>query len=390
MTRFAWEEVCEVLIRSLEYVTLKLANREIRCTIFRQDPAIQSGKMRNSGKIFLTVGLFALTFLSANCGTSSVGGPGPSTADPVRIALVPPGFTSPFHVAVQKGAEKAAKELGWQLDAVAAEREDDFAGQVAVFEQEIQKGVRAIAVNPIDSGAIANAVKKANSAKIPVLMHNMITPVDAGDVTEYIGYDQWSGAAKLGAYACELLHGKGYVFILTGIPGFHTNRRTGGFKWGLEKQCPDVRVVGEQTAEWEREEGVNVAAAALQQHPEINLFYGNSDEMDIGACIAAKKLGRKINQDIYCIGIDGNPVTLDLIAKGDLTATLGVYPEKIGETLVQQMEKVMRQEAVPRILETPSLVVTRENLDEYKSAKTWTTPIEGKPELDNGLPTGEQ
>ncbi len=319
---------------------------------------------------------------------------GTSTSTPVnsgkglRIAVVPPAFTSPFHVAVKAGAEKAAQKLGWQVDAVAAQKEDDFVGQVAVVEEEIQKGVAAIGINPIDSQAIVTAVKKANAARVPVFMQNLITPVAQGYVTEYIGYDQWNGAAKLGAYTCQLLNGKGNVFILTGIPGFHTNRRTGGFKWGLQKNCPAVRVVGEHSAEWDREEGVNVATAALQQHPEINLFYGNSDEMDIGACIAAKKLGRKVNQDIYCLGIDGNPVTLDLIEKGDLTATLGVYPEQIGETLVQQMAEVLRGEKVPQILETPSIVVEKSNLDDYRAAKTWTAPVEGTPELDNGKPSG--
>lgn len=113
---------------------------------------------------------------------------------------------------------------------------------------------------------------------------------------------------------------------------------------------------------------------ALQEHPDINLFYGNSDEMDIGACFSAKKLGRRVNQDIYCLGIGGNPVTPDLIEKKDVTARLGVYPEKIGETLVGQMRLVLQRQPVPQILETPSVVVDKSNLEDYKSAKTWTAP----------------
>lgn len=50
---------------------------------------------------------------------------------------------------------------------------------------------------------------------------------------------------------------------------------------------------------------------ALQQRPEIDLFYGNSDEMGIGACIAAEEMGRRVNEDIWCVSIDGNDVTLD-------------------------------------------------------------------------------
>jgi ribose transport system substrate-binding protein len=220
-------------------------------------------------------------------------------------------------------------------------------------------------------------------------MQNLITPVDEGTVVEYIGYDQWSGAAKLASYTCGLLDGQGEVFILTGIPGFHANRRTQGYKWGLEQWCPNVKVIGEQTAEWEREKAVNVATAALQQNPEIDVFYGNSDEMGIGACIAAQKLGRKVNEDIRCISIDGNDVTLDLIEKGQTTATLGVYPKMMGAIVIEQMAKVLDDQEVPYILETPSTIVDINNVADYKSGKTWTEPIKGNPEYDNGLPSGE-
>ncbi len=341
----------------------------------------------------LTIGslLIAVLLLFGCAGSDAApyaSSPGITPGIPLRVAVVPPGFTSPFHVAIKNGALQAGNERGWQVDIVAAEREGDFAGQVAVVEQEIQKGVAAIGVNPIDAKAIVTAVKRANQAHVPVFMQNLITPVDKGDVVEYIGYDQWKGAAQLAEYSCKLLNGHGSVFILTGIPGFHTNRRTGGYKWGLAKYCPQVKVVGEQTAEWEREKGVSLATAALQQHPEIDLFYGNSDEMDIGACLAAKKLGRTVNRDIFCLGIDGNPVTLDLIQKGDVTATLGVYPEKIGYTLIAQMDKYLHGETIPQILETPALVVDKANLDAYRSGKTWTEPTVGLPELDNGQPSG--
>jgi ABC-type sugar transport system substrate-binding protein len=258
-----------------------------------------------------------------------------------------------------------------------------------VVEQEVRKGVDAIAINPIDAKAIVTAVRAANEASIPVFMHNLITPVDKGDVVEYIGYDQWSGAANLAKYTCDLLNGKGEVFILTGIPGFHANRRTQGYEWGLAQWCPGVKVVGEQTAEWEREKAVNVATMALQQRPEIDLFYGNSDEMGIGACIAAGKMGRKVNEDIWCVSIDGNDVTLDLIEAGKTTATLGVYPNLMGRVVIQQMEKVLSGEKVPYILETPSIVVDVANVSDYRSGATWTEPVTGFPELDNGLPSGE-
>lgn len=313
----------------------------------------------------------------------------PGAGNKLRVAIVPPGFTSPFHTALKDGAIQAASQLGWDVDVVAAESEGDFAGQVAVVEQELQKNVAAIAINPIDAKAIVTAVRAANKANVPVFMHNLITPVDEGQVVEYIGYDQWNGAAKLAHYTCALLHSKGNVYILMGIPGFHTNRRTQGYKWGLQQTCPGVKVIGEQTAEWDRTKAIEVATVALQQHPEIDVFYGNSDEMGIGACIAATKIGRKVNQNIWCLGIDGNAVTLDLIEKGEMTATLGVYPDRMGATVIQQMQKFLDGESIPYILETSSIVVDQKNIADYKAGTTWVEPIPGVPELDNGKLTGK-
>jgi ribose transport system substrate-binding protein len=177
------------------------------------------------------------------------------------------------------------------------------------------------------------------------------------------------------------------VFILLGIDSIFSHRRTGGFKAGLEKNCPNVKVVGEQTAEWLRTKGSEVASIAWQQTPDIDVFYGNSDEMAIGAALAGEQLGKKINEDFFAVGIDGNQPTLDLLKEGKFSATLGVDPVNMGKTVVDTMQKVFDGEEVPEITLTPSVVVTPENLDAYLAGELWTDPVAGAPELDNDQPT---
>jgi ribose transport system substrate-binding protein len=109
--------------------------------------------------------------------------------------------------------------------------------------------------------------------------------------------------------------------------------------------------------------------------------------MNIGAALAAEKLGLKIGTDFFSIGIDGNKPTLDLIKEGKITATLGVDPTRMGEAVINAMEKVLNGETVPQVLLTPSVVVDSENIDDYLAGKTWTEPVAGAPELDNGKPT---
>jgi ribose transport system substrate-binding protein len=313
-----------------------------------------------------------------------------------HVAFVPPALTSPFHVAMVDGATARAAELGWTLDVQAPASEGDAQAFVTTVQQLLETGIEAISINPIDTNSAVTAVNAANEKGIPILAHNFITPFAEGEVASYIGYDQWGGAEALAKETCNLIAGKygstpeettGKVYILLGIDSIFSHRRTGGFKAGLEKNCPNVEVVGEQTGEWLRTKGQEVAGIALQQTPDIDVFYGNSDEMAIGAALAAEAAGLTINEDFFAVGIDGNQPTLDLLADNQFSATLGVDPYRMGVTVIDAMAKIFAGEEVPEILLTPSTVVTPENLQDYLDGKLWTEPVSGFPELDNDLPT---
>ncbi|MBZ0295317.1 MAG: sugar ABC transporter substrate-binding protein [Anaerolineae bacterium] len=312
------------------------------------------------------------------------------------VGFVPPALTSPFHVAMVEGATARAEELGWTIEVQAPASEGDFAAFVTTVEQMLELGVEAISINPIGTDSAITAVVSANERGVPILAHNFITPFDEGTVETYIGYDQWGGAESLAAYTCELIAGKydstpeetsGKVFILEGIDSIFSHRRTGGFLAGLEKNCPNVEVVGSQSAEWLRTRGQEVAAIALQQNPDIDVFYGNSDEMAIGAALAAQDLGLVINEDFFAVGIDGNQPTLDLLADGEFSATLGVDPYRMGVTVIDAMAKIFAGEEVPEITLTPSVVVTPDNLEAYLAGELWTEPVAGFAEFDNDEPT---
>ena len=320
----------------------------------------------------------------------------PAEGAAVRVGFVPPALTSPFHVAMVDGATARTEELGWELVMQAPASEGDFQAFVTTVQQILETGVDAISINPIGTDSAITAVKAANEKGVPILAHNFITPFSEGEVATYVSYDQWGGAEKLAAHACELIAAKhgmtaaettGKIYILLGIDSIFSHRRTGGFKAGLEKNCPNVEVVGEQTGEWLRTKGQEVAAIALQENPDIDVFYGNSDEMAIGAALAGEQLGLVINEDFFAVGIDGNPPTLDLLREGKFSATLGVDPYRMGVTVIDQMQKILNGEEVPLITLTPSVVVTPENLEDYLAGNLWTEPIAGAPELDNDLPT---
>jgi ribose transport system substrate-binding protein len=339
--------------------------------------------------------LLLVLFVVAAIVLTQIGAP-VKAQDTHYVGFVPPALTSPFHVAMVDGAKARAEELGWTIEVQAPASEGDFQAFVTTVQQLLELGVEAISINPIGTDSAVAAVTAANEKGIPILAHNFITPFSEGEVATYIGYDQWGGAEALAIHTCDLIAEKygmdaadttGKVFILTGIESLFSHRRTGGFLAGLEKACPNVEVVGEQTGEWLRTKGAEVATIALQATPDIDAFYGNSDEMAIGAALAAEQLGMTINEDFYSVGIDGNPPTLDLLGQGKFSATLGVDPYRMGVAVIDAMAKIFAGEEVPEVILTPSVVVTPDNLEQYLAGELWTEPVAGVPEIDNGLPT---
>lgn len=332
--------------------------------------------------------ILVLLFMPAIC-------PGTTPADKNQaeqtvLGLIPSGNTSPFHQELIKGVISEAANHNWTVITLPPDSEENITSQKLAMRDLINRNARIICLNTLNTSALTPEIQAATDAGIPVILYNTLTPAQKLNISEYIGYNQYTGSADLGSYASRTLAEKkneapetvqGKVFILRGLPGFHADQRTAGFITGLTPSH-GITIADQKVAGWDRETAEKIAIAALKDHPDINIFYGNNDEMAIGSAMAVSERGKKVNTDLLCIGIDGNTPTLDMIRNGTMTATLGVYPYKMGSTVFQQAVKILKGEQVPMFLETPSTVVDIHNLDAYLNESTWTEPIESVPEKE--------
>ncbi len=51
------------------------------------------------------------------------------------------------------------------------------------------------------------------------------------------------------------------------------------------------------------------------------------------------------------------------------------------------VDRILKGQTVPQVVLTPSTIVDLSTLADYIAGKTWTEPVAGAPELDNGKPT---
>jgi len=317
--------------------------------------------------IFLLAGV--VLFTVATCGRGDK-----PAADGFTIALVMKTLNSPFFIDMQKGAEDAASSLGVNLIAQAAERELDVEKQMQIVENLIQRKVDAICVTPSGSREIVPAIVKANRAGIPILVVD--TRVDAatleeagGQVATFIGSDNVEGGRIAAKYVVKLLGGEGKVAILEGIPGHETgDSRLSGFHEVVD-QIPGIEIVASQTANWERDQGVNVFQNILQSHPEIQALFTCSDLMALGAIEAIAAAGR--TGDLILVSFDALPEARAAILQGTMNGSVAQHPYDMGKLAVENAYRLLNGQSIPAEIPVRIELITRQSTDSAA-----TLPIE--------------
>ena len=83
---------------------------------------------------------------------------------------------------------------------------------------------------------------------------------------------------------------------------------------------PDMKIVAEQTAEWNRAKGMALMESWLESDKDIDVVACENDEMAIGALMAIEEAG-KLGK-ITVGGIDATPDALDYLKSGKLAVTV--------------------------------------------------------------------
>jgi ABC-type sugar transport system substrate-binding protein len=241
------------------------------------------------------------------------------------VCLVQIDLSHPFHLGEVEGAKEAAKRYNFDLRVTSGE--GDVNKQIQAFENCVNEGVDAIAVNFIDFNAFGPAMEKAEAAGIPVVcLHS--TP--DGCVTT-LGFDELYTGHEVGKYGVELLEQAPCwpdceAANIQGLLGQGLNEaRSGG--WKEEMEAAGVTVVASEPTDWQPEKAVAAMENWLVAYPDLDLVYGNSDGLTVPAAEAAQAAG---NTDILFTSVDGSDFALEAIQNGVLRSTFMYAPEYSG------------------------------------------------------------
>ena len=247
-------------------------------------------------------------------------------------------LNNPFFVTLTEGAKKAASEKNVEL--VVVDAGDDAAKQTSDIEDLVSRNVGVLIVNPVDSDAVAPAVKSAMSQGIKVIAVDR--GVNGVDVDCQIASDNVAGARMATEYLMELVGEGAKVAELQGVPGASaTIDRGAGFHQVADQS---LQVAASQTANFNRAEGMTVMENILQSDGTIKGVFAHNDEMALGAVEAVAASGK----DIKIVGFDATDDAQKAVKDGKMAATVAQKPDKMGETAIGTAVKIIAGETVEK------------------------------------------
>jgi len=295
----------------------------------------------------------------------------------IVIGYAPTGYEPTNFAGLQeRGALAALDELGlnyeWALNAPS--EYGAIEEQNEIIESLIERGVDVVWFGPQNVNLQRNAIKRLNEASIPVFMmgtskpdvkHGMEPwPEEELPVISWIAEDYFAAGRQMGHWIVDRLEGEGEMAIIYGPAGDWRTDGRGYTAKGIIEGESDIKVVYEHHADWQEEEAFRATQFLFTAHPDIDLIYGMSSAMALGATSATKVQGKL--DEVIITGMGGINRELKSIADGELDMTLFRDTVSLGRKFVDGLMRLLKGEPVPVSYSVEMIPVTSvEDIREY-------------------------
>ncbi|MDD6311334.1 MAG: sugar ABC transporter substrate-binding protein [Firmicutes bacterium] len=266
-----------------------------------------------------------------------------------------------------------------ELTCVSGEGDDNT--ENGLLEDCITKGYDLVIVQSNNNAAQAPYVQKLLDAGIPVITTNPTThqcDLDGSDSLEVMAGTGTVDAdpveqASVGANrAVEELPEGANVVVLKGPSGnYHADKRREGWEKNFFEKRPDVNIVGEDFANWNSDEAMDLMEAWVQKGTHIDAIISMNDNMAAGAIEAIRNNPEYVKEDgtttFYAYGVDGTAQGCQLIEEGLLTCTALQAASDIAKMNMEYAEKVLNGEMdVTEVRDNvPAPEINKDNVAEY-------------------------
>jgi ribose transport system substrate-binding protein len=300
--------------------------------------------------------LFMLVALLSACGGET--GSAPASPQPApRIAIVVSTLNNPWFVVLADTARTEAQRRGYT--ATIFDSQNDPAKETTHFENIVASGYRAVLFDATDAKGSALNARLASRAGVPVFAMDREIDSREAAVSQVIS-DNYAGAQAVGEYFVQQVgeHGQ-YVELLGLVGDNNTWNRSRGFHSVVDRY-PGLRMVAQQSADFDRSRALDIMESVLQAHPDIQAVFCGNDAMALGAYQALLGAGRA--QTVKVFGFDGSQDAIKAIAAAKMSATAMQYPQVMAATAAEFADRYLHGDHdLPRRVAVAVDLVTSRN-----------------------------
>lgn len=279
-----------------------------------------------------------------------------------EFAYLTPGLNLPFWKYLSIGIKDGAKEVGAKV--LVYDSNNDPGTQLRNAQDAIARNVDGIFISPTDSSTCPGVLRAAKRANIPVVISDVGT--DSGEYVSFIITDNKKGAYKTGQIFAQKLKEEGWSngpvgLVTISLARQNGKERTAGFKEAMKEANIEV-VALKEMKQYSGQETYKFVQDMLTAYPELHGIFVETDNPTLGAVRAVKTSGRE--DSVLVMGFDGIPAFVDMIKNGEIVGSGMQQPWLYGKKSFETMWAYLQGEEVPKRIEVPIKVITKDNLSE--------------------------
>ena len=261
---------------------------------------------------------------------------------------------------------------------------NDQGEQMNQIRNFITQGYDVMIINLVQASSEPTVTEECNAAGIPVVYINREPEAEREEawVTDgikatYVGADARQSGTYQGEEIVELENkgdadGDGvvrYIMVQGDPENVDAQYRTEKSIEALTAAGVEVEELVKMRGDWDQTKGQEITANALSQHgAKIDVVFCNNDAMALGALQAIEAAGRKVNEDIYLVGVDALTECVQNVLDGKMTGT--VFNDHIAQakSAADTAVKYLKGEAVDPVNMVDYVKVTTENAQDVLDA----------------------
>ncbi|MBQ0059640.1 MAG: substrate-binding domain-containing protein [Lachnospiraceae bacterium] len=290
----------------------------------------------------------------------------PEATGEEMIGAIVISLSNPFWANMSSCYQKAAQELGVNIDVQTGTTEGDTESQLDVLMTMADMGYDLVIVSPIDGTNLIPGIVKCNENGVKVI--NLGPGVDLEALEEAGGHLDGKitvNFAEQGATVAndiiKRLPEGGEVAILQGLAGAgQSEGRTKGATEVLEA-AEGIDLVASVNCDWDATMAYDATKDILTSNPDLKAIFACNDVMALAACEA---LEAEEKEGVLVYGVDFTDEAREAMKEGKMTGSMSYSSVKYTESALKMAIAMIAGTEYAEPIYLPLTLVTVDNVND--------------------------